>query len=322
MTHQQKEEDVVYTRTFANISRTDVPAVGGKGAFLGELTRHGVSVPSGFVVLTHAFSRFLDAQDLSDQIRDTFIALRQGKVSAETVSRELSSRVLNGAIPDEIASEITEQHAIMGARLVAVRSSATAEDHAEHSWAGQLESYLNVTAETLLPRVKQCWASLFSRRAIVYCLRETADLESIQVAVVIQKMINPEVAGIAFSVDPVTENRDDMIIEAVFGLGESIVQGQITPDHYRVRKASLSIVDLFLSPQERGIYRLDDGSTGWKSLDAATVSRQKLDNIEIAKLAEMVVSIEKIAGFPSDIEWAYDKGRFSIVQCRPITTLT
>ncbi len=311
----------MYTRSFDDISRADVPAVGGKGAFLGELSRSGVSVPPGFVVLTRAFSRFLDAHGLSEQIRSTFIAVRQGKVAAGSAFGEVSSRIQNSALPDEIGLEIMERYSLIGAKLVAVRSSATAEDNAEHSWAGQLESYLNVTAEILLPRIKQCWASLFSRRAIAYRLIQTADLEPIQVAVVVQEMVNPEVAGIAFSIDPVTEDRDDIIIEAVFGLGEAIVQGQVTPDHYRVKKASFSIVDLFLSPQERGIYQLDDGSTGWKSLEAANVSRQKIANDEIVKLAEIVVSVEKIAGFPCDIEWAYDKGRFFILQCRPITTL-
>ena len=316
------EVQTLHTRSLTSISRADVPAVGGKGAFLGELTRHGVSVPPGFVVVTDAFRSFLDGNNLSDPIRNTFIALRQDRVPVGTASLDLSSRILKGAIPGDIASEISEQHAMLGARLVAVRSSATAEDNAKHSWAGQLESYLNITAEALLPSVRQCWASLFSPRAIAYRLGEADDLDSIEVAVVIQEMINPEVAGVAFSADPVTGSRADMIIEAVFGLGESIVQGQITPDHYQVRKASLSVVDSFLSRQERGIYRLDDGSTGWKNLDAATASRQKLDNTEIAKLSEMVLSIEKIAGFPCDIEWVYNDGRFHIVQCRPITTLS
>jgi len=311
----------MYTKSFEGISRADVTAVGGKGAFLGELTRHGVPVPPGFVVLTGAFDRFLSESGLSDRIRDDLLALRQSRASVEAVSEELTSRIVKGAIPDSIAAEIVESHAALGAPLVAVRSSATAEDNADHSWAGQLESCLNVAPGEVLDSVKRCWASLFSKRAIAYRLGEAADLESIQVAVVVQAMVNPEVAGIAFSVDPVTENREEMIIEAVFGLGEPIVGGQLTPDHYRVSKESLSVVESFLSPQERGVFRLDDGTTGWKSLDAATVSRQKLDDREIGALAAMVVSIERIAGFPCDVEWVYDRGRFAIVQCRPITTL-
>ncbi|MBF0119363.1 MAG: PEP/pyruvate-binding domain-containing protein [Desulfobacterales bacterium] len=311
----------MYTKTFENISRKDVSTAGGKGSFLGELTHCGVLVPPGFVVLTNAFSYFLDSQGLSTQINDALIAMRHGKVSAENVSNKIFSQIMKSTIPNDIVSEIVREHEALGAKLVAVRSSATAEDHAEHSWAGQLESYLNVTTETLLFQVKKCWASLFSQRAIAYRFRDTDNIEAIEVAVVIQKMINPEVAGIAFSVDPVTENRDEMIIEAVFGLGESIVGGQITPDHYRVSKISLDVTYLFQSPQEKGIYRLDDGSTGWRRIDASKASLQKINNIEIAKLAKIVISIEKLAGFPCDIEWAYNHGEFYIVQCRPITTL-
>jgi len=311
----------MYTRAFEEISRVDVPGAGGKGAFLGELTRHGVSVPPGFVVLTDAFRRFLEAEGLDGPIRETLDAARRGAVSEEAAAEELSRRILNGSLPSEMAEEISRHHAKLGADLVAVRSSATAEDNADRSWAGQLESYLNVTAETLLSSVKRCWASLFSRRAIAYRLRGAAADDDIDVAVVVQSMVNPEVAGVAFSVDPVTENPDEIVIEAVFGLGESMVQGAVTPDHYQVSRSTLAVLDVFLSPQERGIYRLEDGSTGWKELDAETVGRRKLDDAGLAKLAEQVVAIEKVAGFPCDVEWAWERGRFSIVQCRPITTL-
>ena len=209
----------MYTRSFERISRADVSAVGGKGAFLGELTRHGVPVPPGFVVLTDAFVRYLSGCGLSDRIRDDLLALREARASVDAVSEELSSRIVRGAIPGDIATEILEKHA------------------------------------------------------------------------------------------------------ALFGLGEPIVGGQLTPDHYRVSRESLSVVESFLSPQERGVFLLDDGSTGWKSLDAETVSRQKLDDREIGALAALVVSVERIAGFPCDVEWVYEQGRFAIVQCRPITTL-
>lgn len=311
----------MYTRAFGEISRDDVAAAGGKGAFLGELTRQGVSVPPGFVVLTDAFRRFLDVEGLDGPIRETLDAARRGAVSEEVAAEELSRRILNASIPAEMAEEISLHHARLGADLVAVRSSATAEDNADRSWAGQLESYLNVTAETLLLAVKRCWASLFSRRAIAYRLSDAAEAGPIDVAVVVQAMVNPEVAGVAFSVDPVTENLDEIVIEAAFGLGESIVQGTVTPDHYQVSKSTFAVLDAFLSPQERGIYRLEDGSTGWRSLDAAMVDRRKLDDAELARLAREVVAIEKVAGFPCDLEWVWERGRFSIVQCRPITTL-
>jgi pyruvate,water dikinase len=311
-----------YTRIFTDLTRDDVLSVGGKGGFLGELTRHGIPVPPGFVVCTNAFTRFLTAGGLLDRSRDGFTDVRQGSVSVEHFSREMTGQILDNVMPDDIAAEIGEQFALLGAELVAVRSSATVEDNADHSWAGQLESYLNVTDDRLLHSVQSCWASLFSERALAYRLRETSDREPVQVAVVIQEMINPEVAGIAFSVNPVTENRDEIIIEAGFGLGEAVVQGQITPDHYLVDKHSFSLVDKFLFPQIHGMYRLSDGTTGWKRLDADLGSRQKLEDHDIAVLARMVADMEGLVGFPCDIEWVYDKGRFHIVQCRPVTTLS
>jgi pyruvate,water dikinase len=313
---------MLYTKTFSDVSRSDVASAGGKAAFLGELTRHGIPVPAGFVVLTEAYNDFINASGLSGRIDATLSALRRGELSEASMSDEITRAILSQAVPPDMEAEIMAQHASLGAQLVAVRSSATAEDNAEHSWAGQLESYLNVTAGVLPERLKQCWASLFSPRAIAYRLSEADGIDSISVAVVVQEMVNPEVAGIAFSVDPVTEDRGDMIIEAVFGLGESIVQGHITPDHYRVHKESFHVADAFLSPQERGIYRLVDGSTGWKTLDPAKVSQRKMTESETARLAGLIVDIEKIAGFPCDVEWVYKGGQFSIVQCRPITTLS
>ena len=311
----------MYTKTFNLINRNDVQEAGGKGAFLGELTRNGVIVPPGFVVLTQAFDRFLNAHNLNTRIKDSFIRLNRGESSIEAISDELISFFYDAEIPEDIAKEIESQYARLGVKLVAVRSSATAEDNADRSWAGQLESFLNVTSDSLLLSVKRCWASLYSQRAISYTLNEKEKPEPIQVAVVIQEMVNPEVSGIAFSVNPVTENYNEMIIEAAFGLGEAIVQGEITPDHYCINKSSFAMPDIITSIQERGIYMLEDGTTGWKYIDKEKGMQQKLSESEITELAKMVIVIENIAGFPCDIEWTYYKGRFNFVQCRPITTL-
>jgi pyruvate,water dikinase len=312
----------LYAKPLRDASRRDILSVGGKAALLGELLSLDISVPAGFVVCTSAFSRFLDFHGLADSIRKGIVDLRRGIVPVKQYSDEITDFILNGAMPSDIAREIQDRHKELGAALTAVRSSATAEDGAENSWAGQLESYLNVTADGLLRSVKKCWASLFSERALTYALHRAGDHEAVQVAVVVQEMINPEAAGIAFSVDPVTENRDQIIIEAGFGLGEAIVQGQITPDHYVVEKHSFFVVDKYLSPQERGIYRLADGSTGWKFLDARDATRQKLPDEDISTLARMTASIERLVKFPCDVEWVYENGRFKIVQCRPITTLS
>ena len=311
----------MYTKTFDLITRNDVGEAGGKGAFLGELTRRGVIVPPGFVVLTQSFDHFLNANNLNTRIKDSFNTLNRGEGSIETISDELISFFDNAEIPQDIVKDIKSQYSLLGAELVAVRSSATAEDNADRSWAGQLESFLNVSSDNLLLSVKRCWASLYSKRAISYTLNEQENPEPISVAVVIQEMVNPEISGIAFSVNPVNEDRDEMIIEAAFGLGEAIVQGEITPDHYRINKTSFAMLDIIPSIQEHGIFMLEDGTTGWKHIDKQKGGLQKLSDNEITELVKAVIAIENIAGFPCDIEWTYYKGRFNFVQCRPITTL-
>ncbi len=311
----------MFTKKIDELNREDVMQAGGKGAFLGELTQKGATVPTGFVVLTSAFEQFVSAGHLHEHINHSLEEVRKSQKSAKEAADELKSLFDKSEFPGEIAQEINQQFKMLGLELVAVRSSATAEDNAERSWAGQLESYLNITRSNLLHSVKKCWASLFSERAIAYRLSDPDNSESIQVAVVVQQMVNPEISGIAFSVNPVSENFNEIIIEAAFGLCEPVVQGEITPDHYVIEKASLKVVDIFPASQERGVYKLFDGTTGWKTIDPATAIRQKLNNAEIIQLAEKVIIIEKIAGFPSDIEWTYDNGQFYFVQCRPITTL-
>jgi phosphoenolpyruvate synthase/pyruvate phosphate dikinase len=311
----------MYTKTFNQINRNDVLEAGGKGAFLGELTQKGILVPPGFVILTLAFERFLNVNNLNTIIKDSFTSLNQGEGSIETISNLFLSFFDKAEIPEDVGKEIKSQYSLLGAELVAVRSSATAEDNADRSWAGQLESFLNVSADNLLLSVKQCWASLYSQRAISYYLNDKGKAEAVQVAVVIQTMVNPEISGIAFSVNPVNESYDEMIIEAAFGLGEAIVQGEITPDHYCINKTSFDMIDIVLSSQERGIYKLEDGTTGWKNIEKEKGEQQKLNESEITELAKMVITIENIADFPCDIEWTYYNGRFNFVQCRPITTL-
>lgn len=312
----------MFIKNFENINRNDVPEAGGKGAFLGELTRLGIEVPPGFVILTSAYDHFVKYNGLSVLIRENFSALKNGRKSVTEVSDELTSLFNRGEIPHDLTNEIREHYSLLGAGLVAVRSSATAEDNPEHSWAGQLESFLNVTPDTLLASVKQCWASLFTQRAITYSMNENEADVLIRVAVVVQEMVNPEISGIAFSVNPVSENFNELVIEAAYGLGEAIVQGEITPDHYCIDKRSFDFIEKMPSHQEHGIFRLENGRNGWKMIDPEKAGKQKLNDAELKKLARMVMDIENLAGFPCDIEWTYHDLRFSFVQCRPITTLS
>jgi phosphoenolpyruvate synthase/pyruvate phosphate dikinase len=225
-------------------------------------------------------------------------------------------------MPEDIAREIRESFVALDARYVAVRSSATAEDSASAAWAGQLDSYLNTTEETLLTNVQRCWASLFTPRAIFYRFEKELHKQKISVAVVVQRMVESEVSGIAFSVHPVTEDRNQLIIEAGYGLGEAIVSGAITPDSYVVEKNPRRIVDINVNTQTRALYRAATGGNEWRDIPEPKASSQVLTEPQILELAELIIQIENHYGFPCDIEWAFERGVFYIVQSRPITTLS
>lgn len=322
----------MFTKTFRELDANDVGSAGGKGASLGEMTRAEIPVPPGFVVLASAFERFLELTDLNVEIDAIFHTVNHREMhTVEHASEKIPALILAAKIPEDIASEIKKEFAKLGAQFVAVRSSATAEDSASAAWAGQLDSFLNTTKDNLLQNVQKCWASLFTPRAIFYRFEKGLYEQKIGVAVVIQKMIESEVSGIAFSVHPVTEDRNQLIIEAGFGLGEAIVSGQITPDSYVVEKEPRRILDKNIAEQNYLLIRAnkqidgkaiagEDGNRRVK-LSGEKGARQKLSDKEILELAELILRIEKHYGFPCDIEWALAKGRFYILQSRPITTL-
>ncbi len=227
----------MFTKSFEQLSKKDTHIAGGKGASLGEMTQAGIPVPDGFVILTKTFEEFLEKNNLTSKIQKELKKVNVKKLqSVEKASKNIRSLILKAKIPEAIKKEIEKEFKKLNAKFVAVRSSATAEDGQENAWAGQLDSFLNTTEKDLLKNVKKCWASLFTSRAIFYRFEKKLNKDKISVAVVIQKMINSEKSGIAFSVHPVTEDRNQIIIEAGFGLGESIVSGQITPDSYVVGK--------------------------------------------------------------------------------------
>lgn len=228
---------MAFIQNFGELSKEDVATAGGKGASLGEMTRAGIPVPPGFVVLTTAFERFLDETDLRQEVAAELRKVDSEAIhTAERASEQIQSLIKHAKMPDDIASVVVSSFAELEAEYVAVRSSATSEDGADNAWAGQLDSFLNTTNNTLLENVQRCWASLFTPRAIVYRIEKGLKESHISVAVVVQKMVESESSGIAFSVHPVTEDRNQLIIEAGFGLGEAIVSGSITPDSYVVEK--------------------------------------------------------------------------------------
>jgi len=299
----------------------DVGSVGGKGASLGEMTTAGLPVPPGFVVIAAAFDRFLEETDLIQEIRGQIAKVNYADVaSVDAASRVIRDVISDARFPADLSEEIMVAFEDLGIRFAAVRSSATAEDSSIASWAGELESYLNTTEKSLLGNVKKCWASLFTPRAIVYRNEKGMRDTHVSVAVVVQEMVQSEIAGIAFTVHPVTKDPNQMIIEACWGLGEMIVGGMVTPDSYVIDKRDGTLIDVNVAEQAKMLAR---GASGTKSraVSKNDRKRQKLDGRQIREIATICSKIEKHYGFPCDIEWAFEKGEFFIVQSRPITTL-
>ncbi len=312
-----------YALQIEELSKASVAIAGGKGAQLGELTRAGIPVPPGFVVTTHAFDVFLKENKLEQKIRETLATVdAHDTESVDKASEKIRELFGRGKTPAEVEASIDKHFNDLGARFVAVRSSATAEDASAASWAGELETYLNTTRETLHETVKKCWSSLFTPRAIFYRFEKGLADTYVSVGVVVQKMVESEVAGIAFTVNPVTQDRTQMIIEAGWGLGEAVVGGAITPDNYVVDKHEEILLDVTVSEQEKMIVKKSEhGGSHEVEVPVEKRGKQKLSGQSILELARVCKIIEKHYGAPQDIEWAVEGGKIFITQARPVTTL-
>lgn len=311
-----------YIKNFNELKRTDTKIAGGKGASLGEMTQAKILVPPGFVITAPAFDRFLEETDLNVEVEVQLKKVNYKDMnSVDQASKTIRDLIHDARFPDDLKKEILVAFKYLNAKFVAVRSSATAEDSSVASWAGELESYLNTTEKILIGNVKKCWSSLFTQRAIFYRNEKGLRKSKVSVAVVVQKMVQSEIAGICFTVHPVTKDKSQMIIEAGWGLGEAIVSGQITPDSYVINKKNWQIMDINIAKQERKIMRSPKGGNFWAKVLSKEQEKQKLTGEEIVRLAKTCAQIEKHYKFPCDIEWAYEGKKFYIVQSRPITTL-
>ncbi len=313
---------MIYSLPFSKISKKNVAIAGGKGASLGEMTQAKIPVPPGFVVLADAFERFIEETDIDVEIDKWLHKVNPKDISSvDRASHELRDEIRLAKFPEDLGGEFLADFDKLGAPFVAVRSSATAEDSSVASWAGELESYLFVTRSKLLGMIKTCWSSLFTPRAIFYRFEKKMHKQKVSVAVVVQKMVSSEISGITFTAHPVTKDRDQMVLEAGWGQGESIVSGRITPDTYIFDKRTGAILDINVSSQKDMIVK--KGASGSKLVAVPKVKRdkQKLTGKQIMEIASLCLSIEKHYKFPQDIEWAFEKGKFYIVQSRPITTL-
>ncbi len=318
-----------YLKSFQEISKNDVEIAGGKGASLGEMTRNGIPVPPGFVVTAPAFEQFLADTDLGVEIKAILPKVDAKNMdTVESASDKIRDLMRDQEFPKDLGNEILKGFSKLKAEYVAVRSSATAEDSAVASWAGELETYLNVTRDNLLESVKKCWSSLFTPRAIFYRFEKNLEDQKVSVAVAVQKMIQSEISGICFTVHPVTRDKNQMVIEAGYGLGEAIVGGKITPDTYIVNKSNLKsqnakliIIDKNISEQKMMIVKKGKQGIEEVTVPESKQEKQKLSDSKILKLAKICQNIEKHYKYPQDIEWAYFKDKIYITQSRPITTL-
>lgn len=272
------------------------------------LCKKNIPIPEGFVVTTEAYDLFLAENNLLEKIKS---------LSLNSEWKKAQDLILNSNVPQELAGQIHEQLKVLGIGRYAVRSSANVEDSKSKSWAGEFESYLNVPPKEILESIKKCWASVFSQRVVSYA-DSAEELLSIKMAVVVQQSIDSEVSGVCFTRDPLDEEEDDIRIEAIFGLGEFLVQGQVTPDRYVLERDSNIILEVFVHPQEK-IYTTNKAG-GTKIIATKPHYRQKLSGKEIKQLAILAQQIEKIYKGGQDIEWCKRNGNLYILQSRPITT--
>jgi phosphoenolpyruvate synthase/pyruvate phosphate dikinase len=274
----------MYLKMFTEVHKSDVAIVGGKGASLGEMTNAGLQVPPGFIVTTDAYKAFA-GHGLGDELQDA----------------------------------ITAAYDQMGGGLVAVRSSAVAEDSAGASWAGQFDTYLNVSRNDLIASIEKCWQSASSDNVQTYAEQQKTPEADLALAVVIQQMVASEVSGVVFTINPVTHATDEVMIEAVYGLGELLVQGSITPDNYVVKKSNHELVSQNV-PEKRTMLTYRDGATIEQPVSADISHEACLTPDQLGELTDLVVKIEDHYGCPQDIEWGQRDGTFYILQSRPVTT--
>jgi pyruvate,water dikinase len=308
-----------------NDKSTEINMVGGKGASLGKLVKAGFSVPPGFVLTTSSYKEFLNANDLEKKIREISTRLDYNNLDKlERETQKIRDMIIKSSFPDDLAMKILQTYKELGNDVfVAVRSSATAEDLAGASFAGQYDTYLDVKGEkSLLSAVKQCWASMWTTRVTSYRYNKKFDNDAIGIAVVVQIMVEAEVAGVMFVGNPMNTRADEIVINASWGLGESVVSGSITPDEYIVDKGSFNIKRRLLGSKEHRVIRDIERGNGTLTEPVTENLQEKytLSDEQIIQLAEMGKKVTfYYDDLPQDIEWAFANGSFYLLQSRPVT---
>ncbi|MFF4186676.1 rifamycin-inactivating phosphotransferase [Streptomyces sp. NPDC001691] len=312
-----------YVVDLRDVDESQVAVVGGKGAHLGALSRiEGIRVPDGFCVTTDAFRRVMaQAPWVEDRLDELARTNPDDQETIRTLSAEIRRIIEDIALPDDLVAAITGALARLGeGAACAVRSSATAEDLPTASFAGQQDTYLNVMGPTeILRHISRCWASLFTERAVTYRRRNGIDHRTVHMAVVVQRMVFPDAAGILFTADPVTGNRTVATVDAGFGLGEALVSGLVNPDVFKVRDGE--VVARTISAKRRAVHALPTGGTREVAIEPGQQEHPALTDEQALRLVRLGRRIEAHFGRPQDIEWCLVDDDFRIVQSRPITTL-
>ena len=318
----------MYVQKFEDLNKSDIGIAGGKGANLGELTQAGIPVPPGFVVTAETYEKFMEDSGINDRVLDILDKIDINDTKAlQAAAEEIKSIIIETPIPDDMVMFIKEAYNQLCQRVgeddtdVAIRSSATAEDLPEASFAGQQDTFLHVSGdEEVIEYIRKCWASLFEARAIFY--REENDFEhsKVLIAVVVQKMAIADKAGVMFTVNPST-GEEIALIEGSWGLGEAVVSGDVTPDNYQVDKTNNEIINVTIS-DKKVMYTNDESGTSVKVNVPENLRMERvLSDDELIELTEMGKRVQAHYGEPMDTEWAFERDNLFLLQARPITTL-
>ena len=318
----------MYVKKFEELSKSDIGIAGGKGANLGELTQAGIPVPPGFVVTAQAYEYFMDEAGINDKVMSILDEIDINDTKAlQAAAEEIKSIIIESDIPEDLVMFIREYYNELCQRVdeddtdVAIRSSATAEDLPEASFAGQQDTFLHVSGDDeVIEYIRKCWASLFEARAIFYREENNFEHSKVYIAVVVQKMAFADKAGVMFTVNPST-GEEIALIEGSWGLGEAVVSGDVTPDNYQVDKKDNEIINVTIS-DKKVMYTNDASGTSVK-VEVPEEKRKErvLSDDELIELTEMGKRVQAHYGEPMDTEWAFEKDNLYLLQARPITTL-
>ncbi|MBI4152875.1 phosphoenolpyruvate synthase [Candidatus Woesearchaeota archaeon] len=324
-----------YVVWFKDLEKDSLPVAGGKGTNLGIMYKLGFPVPNGFCVTAQAYQEYLDRTGLKERMKELLTGLdKEDTDHLQQIAAQIQELIVSVPIPEDLAEEIRDNYELLGADqhkaseivqakdvFVAVRSSATAEDLPEASFAGQQATYLNIRGkQNVVGAVLACWASLFTARAIYYREKNKFDHMKVLISAVVQKMVNAEKSGIMFTINPATDNPQELVIEAIYGLGELIVGGEVNPDMYLVDKQKKEIKKIEVRKKPLGLFRNERGENERQDIPPEEQSRQVLSDAEIKELARLGRKLEDHYGKPQDVEWAVEQGQLFLVQTRAVTT--